>query len=73
MLDEIEQIFSARLPRPEDQTVLRLPPDEAALLLLVFTHGLVVIKRVYQDKTKLFASVNIFMNLLFGHSTSNDG
>ncbi|RRO03027.1 hypothetical protein DMB85_019630 [Pectobacterium aquaticum] len=71
MLDEIEQIFKTRLSRSEDQADLRVPADEAALLLLTFTRGLVVIERVYQDKVKLNMIAQLFINLLFGNATDH--
>lgn len=72
MLDEIEQIFKTRLSRSEDQADLRVPANEAALLLLTFTRGLVVIERVYQDKVKLNMTAQLFINLLFGNATDHD-
>lgn len=71
MLDEIEHLFKARLSRSEDQAELRVPADEAALLLLTFTRGLVVIERVYQDKMKLNMTSQLFINLLFGTATDH--
>lgn len=72
MLDEIEQLFKTRLSRSEDQADLRVPANEAALLLLTFTRGLVVIERVYQDKVKLNMTAQLFINLLFGNATDQD-
>lgn len=72
MLNEIEQIFKTRLSRSEDQAYLRVPADEAALLLLTFTRGLVVIERVYQDKVKLNMTAQLFINLFFGNATDHD-
>nr|WP_306309317.1 TetR/AcrR family transcriptional regulator [Xenorhabdus anantnagensis] len=65
MLDEIEQIFKARLSKSENHAELKVTPEEAAVLLLTFTRGLVVIERVYQDKVKLLSTAKIFMSLLF--------
>lgn len=65
MLDEIELLFRKRLSIQDVKDELNLSPEEAALLLLTFTRGLVVIERVYQDKNRLLDSVSLFMKLLF--------
>lgn len=66
LLDGIEALVGARLARPEEDTGLAIPPQEAARLILTFTRGLVVLERVYQDKQRLRATADMFIGLLFG-------
>lgn len=53
LLDEQETVLSERLARPDPGTRLRLPPRQAARLLITLMRGIVVMERVYQDETRL--------------------
>lgn len=72
MLDELEAMLADRLSRAEKGVALRVPPAEAAQLIVTFTRGLVVIERVYQDEARLHATADMLVALLLGEPAKKD-
>jgi TetR/AcrR family transcriptional repressor of nem operon len=69
LLDAFEAILLDRLRKGEQGVRLMYPPEEAARMIVTFTRGLVVIERVYQDKTRMLATVDSLIALLVGAPT----
>lgn len=65
MLDGIEGVLLERFARATKGDGLAVTPEEAARMILTFTRGLVIIERVYQDKTRLLDTAAMFTGLLF--------
>lgn len=53
LLDHLEQLVRERLSADNVLPRLRIPPAEAARVLVTMTRGLVVLERVYQDPERL--------------------
>ena len=53
MLDDLEAVLEERLSQDDARGRLRLPPRDAARLLVTLTRGLVVMERVYHDPGRL--------------------
>jgi hypothetical protein len=68
LLDELEAILSERLSQAKNGDSLMIPPEEAARLIVTATRGIVVIERVYQDKTRLRDTADMLIALLLGDS-----
>jgi AcrR family transcriptional regulator len=64
MLDELQTVLSERFSQAENETNLRVSPDQAAQLLVTFTRGLVVIERVYEDEKRLQSTAQMLITLL---------
>lgn len=64
LLDELELILSERMAKAEKGVMLKLPPKQAARLIVTLTRGIVVMERVYQDEKRLRASGDALIGLL---------
>ncbi|OZI74339.1 TetR/AcrR family transcriptional regulator [Bordetella genomosp. 12] len=63
LLDALEALFAQRLATAAAE--LRLPPAQAARLFITATRGLVVIERLYQDKTRLRQTADSLLDAMF--------
>jgi TetR/AcrR family transcriptional repressor of nem operon len=70
LLDAFERLLLDRLQKGEKGIHLTCSPEEAARLIVTFTRGLVVIERVYQDKTRMQATADSLIALLVGAPTT---
>jgi TetR/AcrR family transcriptional repressor of nem operon len=71
MLDTIETLVFDRLSLPEKGIHLAISPQDAARLIVSFVQGLVVLERVYQDRTRLRSTADSLTTLLLGASTTD--
>ncbi|TFW31477.1 TetR/AcrR family transcriptional regulator [Duganella callida] len=65
MLDGLGQLLEQRLAAPATAARLRLPPRDAARLLVTFTRGNVVMERIYHDPQQLQATADDMVRMLF--------
>ncbi len=68
LLDELEALLTERLSKAEKGMHLKLPPRQAARLIITMTRGIVVMERVYQDEKRLRQTADEFTALLFDDS-----
>lgn len=64
LLDALDGIVAEALARPALARAIRLPPPEAARLVVTFTRGLAVMERVYHDPAALRATAGALVDLL---------
>jgi len=66
LIDRLEQALLERFQRPGDAVQLMTTPEDAARLIATFTRGLVIMERVYRDKTRLLETAEMLVRLLLG-------
>ena len=64
MLEGLAQVLEERLSAPDAVARLKLPPKEAARLLVTFTRGNVVMERIYHGPEELRATAESMIRLL---------
>lgn len=64
MMDGYEGLLRERMAQAEEE--LALPAADAARLIIVFTRGIVVIERIYQDAARMRSAADMLMTLLLG-------
>ncbi len=64
MLEGLGQVLEERLSAPDAVARLRLPPPDAARLLVTFTRGNVVMERIYHGTEQLRATAESLIQLL---------
>ena len=64
MLENLEKVLEQRLSQPDAAGRLRLPPKEAARLVVTLTRGIVVMERVFQDTARLQATADSLVGVL---------
>jgi TetR/AcrR family transcriptional repressor of nem operon len=69
MMDGYETLLRERMAQAGEDETLALPAADAARLIIVFTRGVVVIERMYQDAARLHAAADMLMKLLLGPET----
>jgi TetR/AcrR family transcriptional repressor of nem operon len=69
MMDGYETLLRERMLQAGEDETLALPAADAARLIIVFTRGVVVIERMYQDVARLHAAADMLMTLLLGAET----
>jgi len=66
LIDDLESLLLKRFERDDARERLRLPPAEAARLVVTMTRGIVVMERIHGDATKLKATASTLIELLLG-------
>lgn len=66
MLDGYEGLLRERMEQAGEKDRMALPAADAARLIIVFTRGIVVIERIYQDAARMRSAADMLMALLLG-------
>lgn len=66
MMDGYEELLRERMEQAGAKEALALPAADAARLIIVFTRGIVVIERIYQDAARMRSAADMLMTLLLG-------
>lgn len=66
LLQSLEASLTDMFQRPDVQAQLKLPPSQAAVVVMTFTRGLAVMESAYRDRTRLRQAVQAIMGVLFG-------
>ena len=64
MMDQLEALLAQRMGRSDATGLLRSTPHDAARLPLAFTHGLVVLERIYPNPARLREDARLILDLL---------
>jgi AcrR family transcriptional regulator len=73
MMDGYEALLGERMALGGEEETLALPAADAARLIIVFTRGIVVIERIYEDAARMQAAADMLITLLLGAEAGKPG
>lgn len=63
-MSDLNTLLNDKLSNPKYEVALRIPPNEAATLILTFIRGIAVMERIQKDPEQLMLICNSFIQVL---------